>query len=91
MIRRLETAAAMLVFVSTIVPAAACTNISLVTSGGDVIRVTILSQAAPKLDTTDAMVLEAFHIMNQFAIPPGVVPPNTNTPTTEKDETEHTQ
>jgi choloylglycine hydrolase len=55
------------------------------------IRATILSQAAPKLDTTDAMVLEAFHIMNQFDIPPGVVPPNANTPTTAQSEPEHTQ
>lgn len=55
------------------------------------IRATILSQAAPRLETADEMVLEAFHIMNQFDLPPGVVPVNANTPTSDPNEAEHTQ
>lgn len=55
------------------------------------IRATILSQAAPKLETADETVLQAFHVMNQFDLPPGVIPTNANTPTTDADAAEHTQ
>ncbi|MBL8130108.1 MAG: linear amide C-N hydrolase, partial [Chloroflexia bacterium] len=42
------------------------------------VRATIYSQVAPKLDTAEDTVLEAFHIMNQnqFDTPPGVAPGN---------------
>lgn len=40
------------------------------------VRATIYSHAAPQLDTAEDTVLEAFHIMNQFDIPPGIVPGN---------------
>lgn len=40
------------------------------------VRATIYSQSADKLDTAEETVLEAFHIMNQFDIPPGIVPGN---------------
>ncbi len=40
------------------------------------VRATIYSQVAPKLATAEDTALEAFHIMNQFDIPPGVAPGN---------------
>ena len=35
--------------------------------------------------------LQAFHIMNQFDLPPGVVPVNAETPAPGADNAEHTQ
>jgi choloylglycine hydrolase len=56
------------------------------------VRATIYSQAAPKLDDAEDGVLEAFHIMNQFDIPPGIVPGNPETtPAGSKPEMELTQ
>lgn len=56
------------------------------------VRATIFSHSAPKLDTAEDTVLEAFHIMNQFDIPPGIVPGNpATTPAGEKPEQELTQ
>lgn len=56
------------------------------------VRATIFSQAAPKLDNAEDGVLEAFHIMNQFDIPPGIVPGNpATTPAGTKPEMELTQ
>ena len=53
---------------------------------------TMDSQAAPKRDTSEDAVLEAFHIMNQFDIPPGIVPGNpATTPAGEKPEQELTR
>ncbi|MFN8665101.1 MAG: choloylglycine hydrolase family protein [Thermomicrobiales bacterium] len=40
------------------------------------IRATIYSQALPELDSAEEAVLETFHVMNQFDIPPGLVPGN---------------
>ena len=40
------------------------------------VRATIYSQVAPKLAIAEDTALEAFHIMNQFDIPPGVAPGN---------------
>lgn len=56
------------------------------------VRATMYSQAAPKRDTSEDAVLEAFHIMNQFDIPPGIVPGNPAiTPAGEKPEQELTR
>ncbi len=38
------------------------------------VRAVVFAQAAPKLETGEETVMQAFHIMNQFDIPPGVVP-----------------
>jgi choloylglycine hydrolase len=56
------------------------------------VRATIYTHAAPQLDSAEETVLEAFHIMNQFDIPPGIVSGNpATTPAGEKPEQELTQ
>ena len=56
------------------------------------VRATMYSQAAPQRGTSEDAVLEAFHIMNQFDIPPDIVPGNpATTPAGEKPELELTR